>query len=73
MLEQQRSRRKDYADYVRKIADGEEWEEEMEDGEEGGDEVDLGEEVSGVPCYGACAVENSLVNSNCVPVNSLRC
>ena len=36
MLEQQRTRRKDYIDYVRKIANGEEWEEEMD--EEGMDE-----------------------------------
>ena len=44
LLEQQRSRRRDYVDYVRKIAAGETWEEEMEEeaeGEGGGDEVDL--------------------------------
>lgn len=45
MLEQQRTRRKDYIDYVRKIANGEEWEEEMDeevmDENQGGrDEVD---------------------------------
>ena len=40
-LEEQRARRRDYADYVRKIADGEEWEEEMED-EADEDEVDSG-------------------------------
>lgn len=42
LLEEQRSRRKDYADYVRKIAAGEEWEEEMEEEESGDeDEVDF--------------------------------
>ena len=46
LLEQQRSRRRNYVDYVRKIAEGETWEEEMEEeGEGGGDEVDL---VSGL-------------------------
>ena len=29
LLDEQRSRRRDHADYVRKIAEGEEWEEEM--------------------------------------------
>ena len=29
LLEEQRSRRRDHADYVRRIAEGEEWEEEM--------------------------------------------
>ena len=38
LLEAQRNRRKDHADYVRRIAEGEEWEEEME--EEDTDEVD---------------------------------
>ena len=43
-LDQQKSRRKDYADYVRRIVDGEEWEEEMdEDDDGGGDEVDMGD------------------------------
>ena len=38
ILEDQRSRRRNYADYVRKIAAGEEWEEEMEEDESGDDE-----------------------------------
>ena len=43
-LDQQKSRRKDYADYVRRIVDGEEWEEEMdEDDDDGEDEVDMGD------------------------------
>lgn len=42
MLEEQRSRRKNYSDYLRKIAAGEEWEEEMEENEDGErDEVDF--------------------------------
>ena len=40
LLEKQRSRRKDFADYARKIARGETWEEEMEEGSY--DEVDTG-------------------------------
>ena len=39
LLEEQRSRRRDHADYVRRIAEGEEWEEEME--EEDIDQVDM--------------------------------
>ena len=40
-LQEQKRRRRDYADYARKLVEGEEWEEEMEEKEEeGGDEVD---------------------------------
>ena len=42
-LDQQKSRRKDYADYVRRIVDGEEWEEEMDEDDDGEDEVDMGD------------------------------
>ena len=54
LLEQQRSRRRDYADYVRRIAAGEEWEEEMEsdEDEEGGrDMVDAGKVSSSISAH----------------------
>ena len=39
-LQEQKRRRRDYADYARKLVEGEEWEEEMEEEEGGRDEVD---------------------------------
>ena len=59
MLDKQRSRRRDYADYVRKIAEGVEWEEEMDD-DLGEDEVDAEHTtvVSFLRAFHACANES---------------
>jgi len=54
LLRQQKSRRKDFTDYVRRIVDGEGWEEMEEEDVRGFDEVDIAEDAMQV-CVTNCS------------------